>query len=258
MAELFPVSRGEYDPSFAFDTSDVAPLDISAFAPPPIKQSSPYPIGYNDATKQMFVNGETFDFDDHQSALDTREALKRPRQKMPQQFRPIEPDNYVNYINSIRDPSIVQLISKNFGIGVDNRQLLYGYGMQLAGAEDLGKGVADQQLKDLGKNQPYQRAFTDLSVDDPGGIIDWFVANLAQQGPMLLESVLMAGAGAVIGGVTGAAGGPVGMGFGALGGLVASLGGKIGFKSAALAAAKKRASKQALTKAEKTLLGSRK
>ena len=248
MAELFPVSRGEYDPSFAFDTSDVAPLDTSAFLPPPIKRSSPYPIGYNDATKQMFVNGETFDFDDHQSALDTREALKRPRQKMPQQFRPIEPDNYVNYINNIRDPSIGQLASKNFGIGVDNLQLLAGYGLQLAGAEDLGKGIVDQQLKDLGKNQPYQRAFTDLSVDKPGGIIDWFVANLAQQGPMLLESVLAAGAGAVIGGVTG---GPAA----ALGGLVAGLGGKAGFKSAALAAAKKRASKQALTKAEKTLLG---
>jgi len=248
MAEMFPVSRGTYDPSFAFDTSDAAPVDISAFAPPPMKTFSPYPIGYNDATKQMYVNGETFDFDDHQSALDTREALKRPKQKMPDSFRPIEPDKYVEYINNIRDPSFGRKLSKNWAIGMDNLQLLAGYGLQLAGAEELGKEIADQQLKDLRKNQPYQRAFTDISVDKPGGIIDWFVANLAQQGPMLLESVLVAGAGALIGGATG---GPAA----AIGGLVAGLGGKAGFKSAALAAAKKRAAKQALTKAEKTLLG---
>ena len=251
MTELFPVSRGEYDPSFAFDTSDVAPLDVNAFAPPlPPLQKSPQvlPIGYNDATKQMFVNGATFNFDDHQSALDSRSALSNPVQKMPQQFRPISSDTYAGYIERIRDPSLGQLASKNFGIGVDNLQLLAGYGLQLAGAEELGKGIADQQLKDLRKNQPYQRAFTDISVEKPGGIIDWFVANLAQQGPMLLESVLMAGAGAVIGGVTG---GPAA----AIGGLVAGLGGKAGFKSAALAAAKKRAAGTALSKAEKTLLG---
>ena len=152
MAELFPVSRGEYDPSFAFDTSDVAPLDVNAFAPPlPPLQKSPQvlPIGYNDATKQMFVNGATFDFDDHQSALDSRSALGNPVQKLPETFRPISANTYAGYIERIQDPSLGRLASKNFGIGVDNLQLLAGYGLQLAGAEDLGKGIVDQQLKDL-------------------------------------------------------------------------------------------------------------
>ena len=247
MTGLLPISPGSYDPSFAYDDPG---YDFSGLGPPPEPEpEAPLPLGYNDATKQVFINGDIFDVDDHQSAMESGEALKRPVQRMPETFRSIPPEDYAKYLSNIHDPSLSRLASKNFGIGIDNLQLLAGYGLQLAGMEDVGKGIVDQQLKDLHKTQPYQRAFTDLSIDKPGGIVDWFVANLAQQGPMLIESVLAAGVGAVAGQTV--APGPVG----ALGGLIAGLGGKVGLKNAALAAARKRAlDPKSLTKGERNLL----
>lgn len=233
MAELSPVSRGSYDMSFAGEETPQGSI-TSGLEPPPVSaltggmESEPegLPLGYDSANNKMYVNGFVFDADDHQAALDAKAAFDQPvTRKMPANFRSVSGEEYTKYIQDIRNPSMSRLISKNFGIGIDNLQLLGGYGLHMAGFEDTGGKLVEQQLQDLRKNQPYQRMATD--VESPGGAIDWFVANLAQQGPNLISSVLAAVAGSV-------AGGPV-----ALGALVGSFGGKIGLKNAVTAAAKK-------------------
>jgi hypothetical protein len=70
------------------------------------------------------------------------------------------------------------------------------------------------------------------------GVLDWFVANFAQQGPNLIESVVTAAAG-FVGGT--AAAGPLASVPGAL----AALAGKAEAKQAILAAAKKYTAGQA-------------
>ena len=102
-------------------------------------------------------------------------------------------------------------------------------------------------------NQPFQREFTSIDYFEnsgPHGAIDWFVANLAQQGPNLIESILVAFAGAGAGAVAGGGANP----FTAAGGAVYALLGKEAVKQSVLKAAKKYAQGQALTKGEKKLL----
>ena len=181
----------------------------------------------------MFVNGFEFDVDDHESALRSKEALRGPLQTLPQNFRPVNSDEFGKYIQRIQDPSIGRLIKKNFGIGVDNLQLLGGRGLQFAGASKAGQKIVDQQIEDLAFTQPYQRLFTD--IDSAGGAIEWFVSNLAQQGPNIVESALSAIAGGLAGGAIG--GNP----FTALGGAFLALSGKAAVKQAVIAAAKKKA-----------------
>jgi len=206
------------------------------------------PFGFDEASKQVWVNGKTFSADDHQSALESRAELDKPMQRMPANFRPMEIEEYGGYIDRIKDPSMGRMIKKNFGIGVDNLQLLGGYGMQLAGAEETGQAVVKQQVEDLRFNQPYQRTFTD--IDSAGGAVEWFVANLAQQGPNLIESALAAIAGGVAGGVAGGGANP----FTALGGAMMALGGKEGVKQSILAIAKKKLAGEALEAGEMKLL----
>ena len=124
-------------------------------------------------------------------------------------------------------------------------------------SSDLLKNVpfilrfARSALTDLYKNQPFQREFQNESGEFvSNGLVDWFVANLAQQGPMILESIAVALVGGVAGGLAGGGANP----FTALGGSLSALMGKESFKQGVLAAAKKYSKNQPMTVGEKKLL----
>jgi hypothetical protein len=216
-------------------------------APTPEARS---PVGFNEATKQVWVNGSTFNADDHTSALGSKNFLNEDsaREVMPEGFRDVTVDEYTGYIQRIKHPSLGRLAKKSFGIGVDNLQMLGGSALRFAGAEKLGKAVVDQQIEDLSYTQPYQRHFTDIK--SAGGAVEWFVVAVAQQGPMLIESSLAAIAGGVAGAIAGGGANP----FTAVGGAIMALGGKAAVKQAVLAAVKKKLAKQALTAQENKLL----
>jgi hypothetical protein len=200
--------------------------------------------GFNSATNQFFAKGRTFGVDDYQAAVESADQPGTVA-PLPQGFQPLSEQQFGGYVQSIRNPSRGTLASRNFGRGIDQLQMLGGRGLQLLGAEETGQRIVDQQVEDLRKTTPYERQFTD--IDSTSGAVDWFVANLAQQGPMLLEAIGAGLAGAAIGT---ASGGPVGGALGALGGLVA----KGAWKQSVLAAARKKAAGEALDVAETQLL----
>ena len=221
----------------------------SQFEMPTLK--NPPAIAFSPSQKKLFVQGQEFAADDATRALQSESLLRGPSTAMPQggDWVPLDEAAYSQYLDSIKNPSMGRLAKKNFGIGVDNMQLLAGRALQLGGAEQLGGSIVEQQQEDLGKTLPFQREFTDIGSKPYGqsrGVLDWFVANLAQQGPNLVESVVTAAAGFAAGTATA---GPLASVPGAL----AALAGKAEAKQAILAAAKKYAAGQA-TKEELKIL----
>ena len=217
----------------------------SQFTMPEMKQ--PPAIAFSPSSKQLFVNGITFDADDASTALQSEQYLSGPGTGLPQggDWVPLDQQAYAQYLNSIRNPSLSRLASKSFGRGVDVMQALSGRALQLGGAEELGGRIVEQQEADLAKTQPFERMFTD--IDSGRGAVEWFVANFAQQGPNLIESVITAGLG-FLGGT--AVGGPAT----GVGGALAGLMGKTAFKESVIAAAKKKAAGEVLNNAENKLL----
>jgi hypothetical protein len=215
------------------------------FTMPEMKQ--PPSIAFSRSTKQLFINGITFDADDAAKALQSEQYLRGPGTGLPQggDWVPLDEQSYGQYLQSIRSPSLGRLASKSFGRGIDQMQMLAGRGLQLAGAEELGGRIVEQQEADLAKTSPYDRRFTD--IESGRGAVEWFVANFAQQGPNLIESVLTAGAGFLAGTATG---GPAA----GVGGALAGLMGKAAFKEAVIAAATKKAAGATLNAAENKLL----
>ncbi len=193
---------------------------------------------YSAASRKLFVNGVEVDEDDDAGLLRASQLLDRPSVGRPQggDWVPIPTEMYRNIVQEIAQPGIGRLMSKNFGRGIDQLQMLAGRGLQLAGAEQLGAGIVAKQEEELARTAPYERQFTD--IESGRGAVEWFLANLAQQGPNLLESVALGLAGAAAGT---AAAGPVGT---AIGGLAGAFG-KKAFKDKVLDAAKKVASGQA-------------
>lgn len=237
--------------------------DFSAMQAVPTPQFKPQlpeararPVGpdiwTNEATGQFYVQGHVFDEDDAQSALDTEQFLSQPGsgEAPPAGWIQLDPSEYAGFLNAIKNPSMGRLAKKNFGRGVDVNQMLGGRLMQFAGAEGMGQKVVANQLEDLRKTGPYERMFTGIGEQENRGILDWFVANLAQQGPNIVESAVTAALGAVAGGAAGGGPNP----FTAAGGAFMSLAGKESFKQAVLSAAKKHAAGQTLTAAETKLL----
>jgi hypothetical protein len=188
---------------------------------------------FSPSTRKFYVNGITFDEDDDAALLQSESLLGQPSVGRPQggDWTPVPVSTYQGFIEEVKRPSLGQLASKSFGRGVDQLQMLAGRGLQLAGAEQLGAGVVAQQEADLAKTAPYERQFTD--IESGRGAIEWFVANLAQQGPNLLESVAVGLAGAAAGT---AAAGP---GLGTAAGAVAGFFGKKAFKDKVMSAATK-------------------
>ena len=211
------------------------------------KMQQPASIAFSPSSKELFVNGLTFAADDAATALQSEQYLRGPGTGLPKggDWVPLDEQAYGQYLNSIRNPSLSRLASKNFGRGVDSMQMLAGRGLQLAGAEETGGSIVEQQAEDLRRTSPFERQFTD--IESGRGAVEWFVANFAQQGPNLVESVVTAGLGFLLGTV---AGGPATGAGAALAGLM----GKSAFKEAVIAAAAKKAAGNALNAAENKLL----
>lgn len=213
-------------------------------APAPVKAFSP-------SSGKLFVNGFTFDVDDAQRALESEQYLGAAPQPLPAgDWIPLDDESYSAYLEGIRNPSIPRLAAKNFGRGVDISQLLAGRALQFAGAEDIGGRVVESQMEDLRKTSPYERMFTDIGSQPNRGVLDWFVANLAQQGPNLVESAVTALVGAGVGAAAGGGPNP----FSAAGGALAALAGRQSVKQSMLAAAKKYSRGETLDAAETKLL----
>ena len=218
---------------------------ITQFELPQIKR--PPAIQYSPSQKKLAVQGVTFDEDDSEMTLRAEALLDQPPVGTLKggDWVTLTPQAYGQITSGIRNPSLGRLMSKNFGIGVDQLQLLAGRGLQLAGAEQTGQAIVDQQMDDIRKNLPFRREFSE--IDSYKGAIEWLAATVAQQGPNILESIGVAAAGFFAGG---AAGGPLG----AAGGALAGLAGKTAFKQSVLAALKKQAAGEALDVAETKLL----
>jgi hypothetical protein len=219
-----------------------AAASFGNMAPPPAPAGPSY--GFNSGTNQFFAKGRVFDADDYQGAVEAADSPDAGG-PLPEGFQPLSEQQFGGYVQSIRNPSRGTLMARNFGRGVDQLQMLGGRGLQLVGAEETGQRIVDQQIEDLRRTQPFERQFTD--IESGGGAVDWFVANLAQQGPMLLEAIGAGLAGAAVGT---ASGGPVGTALGALGGLVS----RGAWKQSVLAAARKKAAGETLDVAETQLL----
>jgi hypothetical protein len=215
------------------------------FTMPEMKQ--PPSIAFSPTSKQLFINGITFDADDATKALQSEQFLKGPGTGLPQggDWVPLDEQAYGQYLQSIRNPSLGRLASKSFGRGIDAMQALGGRALQLAGAEETGGRIVEQQEADLAKTAPYERQFTD--IESGRGAVEWLVANFAQQGPNLIESVLTTGAGFLAGTATG---GPLA----GVGGALAGMMGKTAFKEAVIAAAAKKAAGTTLSAVENKLL----
>ena len=206
----------------------------------------PPDIGISETTGELFVQGRRFAADDAPAALQAEGLLGQPGSgQLPAGFTPLDQQAYQQYLQSIREPSLGRLASKSFGRGVDVSQALFGRGLQLAGAEELGGRIVSAQEEQLRQTSPFERQFTD--IESGRDAVEWFVANFAQQGPNMIESVVTAGLGFLAGT---AAGGPLAGAGGALAGLM----GKTTFKESVKAAAKKKAAGEALSAAENKLL----
>lgn len=230
--------------------TDIAAMGANAmrqtqFTMPEMKK--PPTIAYSPGRKELFVNGMTFAEDDATKTLQAEQLIGQPGVGLPQggDWIPLTPQSFGQLTNSIRNPGWLGLAAKNFGIGVDQLQMLAGRGLQFAGAEETGGNIVAQQQADLAKTLPYQREFSD--VKDAGTAIDWLVATVAQQGPNILESIGTAAAGFFAGTATG---GPVA----GAGAALAGLAGKTAFKQSVMAAIKKKAAGEALDVAETKLL----
>lgn len=173
-------------------------------------------VAFSQSKNRMFVNGLEFDVKDAATALKSEQYLSAPRQAPPDDgndWTQITPDEYQSYLNTIKKPDLGRLASKNFEIGMSNMGSLYGAGLQFIGMEKEGSAMVAEADKNIGYLEPFQQ-----TVEKNNGIVEWFVGNIAQQGPNLIESVLMATAGALVGS---ASAGPLGGAAGALGGVFA-------------------------------------
>ena len=224
--------------------------DVTLAAPPAPAAPSRV-LAISRSTGNVWANGKMFSLDDAQGAIESEQYLGGPPQPAPAavatDWEPLSEEAYAQYIGKIKNPSLTTLAAKNFGTGVDTSQMLAGYGAQFLGAEEFGQGVVRQQLEDIRKNAPYQRSLEDVPER---GVMEWFVANLAQQGPNLIESVVTAAIGAAGGAAAGGGANPVT----AVGGAVTAMVGKQAFKQAVLAAAKKYTAGEVLDAAESKLL----
>jgi hypothetical protein len=162
----------------------------------------PPDIGVSESTGELFVQGRRFSAQDAATALESEALLGQPGSgELPSGFVPLDEQAYQQYLGSIRDPSPWRLGKKSFGRGVDVQQLLAGRALQAFGAEELGGNIAAAQEEQLRQTSPFARQFTDIGEPNRG-VLDWFVGNLAEQGPNLLISALTGIGGAAAGQAT--------------------------------------------------------
>jgi hypothetical protein len=203
-APISPAGSGSGSAFLQQSLADIAVIGEQALQQVPMRapqvapQSAPS-IAFSPSTKQFFVQGRMFSQDDAQSALESEALLGQPGTAAPQggDWVPVDPQSYAGYLQGIKNPGLGTLFAKGFGRGIDTTQLLIGRGLQLAGAEKFGGDIVRQQVEDLRRTEPYSRRFSD--IQGGGDAIEWFVANLGEQSPMLLEGVLTGGLGAIAG-----------------------------------------------------------
>jgi hypothetical protein len=203
----------------------------------PVRPTAPRgpDIAFDRTQNKLFVQGTVFDADDADSALRAEELLDGPGTGLPTtgNWEPLDVGAYQQYLSSIKNPSMGRLASKSFGRGVDQLQMLGGSALQLLGAEELGGRIVSAQEEQLRKTSPFERQFTDIGSSPERGVMDWFVANLATQGPNILESIAAGLAGAAVGSVTASPG------IGTAGGFLAGVFGKKALKEKIIDAAGK-------------------
>lgn len=198
------------------------------------EMKAPPSIAYSPSQRKLFVQGNVFDEDDAATALQTERLLTMPGTGLPQggDWVPLGAQEFGQYLEAIRSPGRGRLFTKGFSTGVSQLQQLGGSALQLMGAEETGGRIVERAEQDIAKLAPYSREFTDVEFGSADkGLIDWFVATLGTQGPMLLESVAASLAGAAIGTAT------AGPGVGTVGGVIAGAFGKAAFKKKVLEAA---------------------
>jgi hypothetical protein len=215
------------------------------FTMPEMTQPS---IAFSRSRNQLYVQGVTLDADDAQGILEAQRLLGGAPTGLPTDgdWTPLDTQAYGQLVSGIKNPSLGTLASRNFGRGVDMAQMLAGRGLQFAGAEELGGRIVGQQMEDLRKTTPYERQFTD--IESGRGALEWLVANFAQQGPNMIESIATAGLGFLAG--TAASGTPIGGAAAAFSGLL----GKAAWKEGVKAALAKQSKGVALNAAENKLL----
>lgn len=198
-------------------------------APAAPKPVMPY---YSPTQKKYYIGGRVIDENDAAGLIEAEALLGQtePVGRPKGDWLPIGQAAFSRVLEPIKNPGLSTLFSKGVGRGVDTMQLLGGRALQLVGAEETGAGIVAQQMEDLRKTSPYTRRFSD--IQSGGDAIEWFVANLGEQSPMLLEGVLTGGLGALAGGT------------------LAKVGGQAALRSTLA----KRAAGEALTAAEQKLL----
>lgn len=174
-------------------------VKASQFTMPKMRQPPAY---IRPSTQEVFRRGVTFTADDAARALETENLPERETPPPPGAgWVPLGEEAYQQYIQSIRAPSLGRLASKSFGRGVDIQQQLGGQFLQFMGAEELGGRITAAQEEQLRKTAPFARQFTDIGEPNRG-VLDWFVGNLAEQGPNFIISALTGVGGALVGGAT--------------------------------------------------------
>lgn len=221
--------------------------------PPPSTsaQANKPVLAISRSTGKIWANGKLFTTDDAQGALESEQFVGGAPVPAPAaeatDWEPLSEEAYAQHLGKIKNPSLTTLAAKNFGTGVDTSQMLAGYGLQFLGATETGQGIVRQQLEDIRKNAPYQRSLEDIPER---GAVEWLVANVAQQGPNLIESLVTAATGAAVGAAAGGGPNP----FTAVGGAISAMVGKQAFKQAVMAAVKKQIKGEVLDAAEEKLL----
>jgi hypothetical protein len=223
--------------------SDLVPSDLDQPA-----QQQGAAVYYSPSQKKFVVGGQEIEEVNETALAQAAQQNLQPTANPGGDYTPVDQASWSQFVQNIIDPGLGRLASRNFGIGVDNLQQLAGAGLSFLGAEETGGAIIEQQNKDLANTSVYQRNFTDIGSSPERGAIDWFVANVAQQGPNILESLITAAGGAVAGT---AVGGP---GLGTIGGAIAGITGKQAFKQTVMQAAKKYAAKEALSDVEAAAL----
>lgn len=203
-------------------------------------------IAYSPSERKFFVGGYTFDEDDDTAAVMFSKYAGQQAPLPEGDWQDVDDTSYAQYVEGIRDPGMLTLMAKNFGIGVDELQQTVGLGLQFAGATEAGQWLADQP--ELAKTAIYQRKVEDIG--SAGGVLDWMAATLGRFGPNIVESVATAAAGAAAGGAISGPAAPAGAPIGFLAGFF----GKTAVKKALMDAAKKQLKGEALEAAEKKLL----
>ena len=214
-------------------------------------EKAPPGVQYSASKRAYFVPGFGEVKSDDSEALLRSLGNNDPTKMAPADgdWQGVDTASFMGFLGRIQNPGMGELASKNFGIGVDNLQLLAGAGLKAFGAEETGQSVIDAQVEDLRKSSPYQREFTGIGSDPNRGVLDWFVAVVSQQGPNIIESVVTA--------ALGYAAGSTASGFNPItgaGGAIAALTGKSAFKKSVMEASKKYIAKETLSTAETKIL----